>query len=249
MGEFARKAGVSVRTVRYYDHVGLLKPAGYTPAGRRLYDEAAFARLQQILTLKLIGLSLDEIATVLATESSIAALLERQRQALQRQVSHLQTIIETIERAQTAMQSGDAPTLERFVEIIQAVNMNADTDWFGQFLTGEQREKLAAQIAQQPLDKAKAAGKAWQALFQEILVHMDDDVRSAEAQQLVDRWDRLIALYGGDDAVPGLNAAYRKLDTVPDVDTLPPDLVGWTQSLARAARFIERARTARQERH
>ena len=60
-GQFARKVAVSVRTLRYYDRVGLLRPAQHTEAGYRLYTDADLVRLQQILALKFLGFSLEEI--------------------------------------------------------------------------------------------------------------------------------------------------------------------------------------------
>ncbi len=57
IGEFAERAAVTVRTVRYYDQIGLLAPARYTGAGQRLYTTEELATLQQILALKLLGFS------------------------------------------------------------------------------------------------------------------------------------------------------------------------------------------------
>ena len=48
----SKLTGVSIRTLQYYDKIGLLKPTGYTKAGYRLYDDTALERLQQILDLK-----------------------------------------------------------------------------------------------------------------------------------------------------------------------------------------------------
>jgi MerR family transcriptional regulator, thiopeptide resistance regulator len=59
--EFAALAGVTVRTLHHYDRAGLLRPTARTDAGYRLYGGREFARLQQILTLKFIGLPLEEI--------------------------------------------------------------------------------------------------------------------------------------------------------------------------------------------
>lgn len=56
-GEFAKKAGVSVRTIRYYDKQGILKPSFTSESGYRLYSDKDFARLQKILTLKYLGFS------------------------------------------------------------------------------------------------------------------------------------------------------------------------------------------------
>ena len=60
-GEFAEKAHVSIRTIRYYDQKNLLKPAARTKSGALRYTDQDFAKLQQILLLKYLGFSLNEI--------------------------------------------------------------------------------------------------------------------------------------------------------------------------------------------
>ena len=60
-GEFAKKANVSVRTIRYYDQQNILKPSLLTEEGVRFYTDSDFTRLQQILLLKYLGFSLEEI--------------------------------------------------------------------------------------------------------------------------------------------------------------------------------------------
>lgn len=60
-GEFARMAHVTLRTIRYYDKQNILKPSFVTESGARFYSDADFARLQQILLLKFLGFSLDDI--------------------------------------------------------------------------------------------------------------------------------------------------------------------------------------------
>lgn len=63
--EVSELAGVSVRTLHHYDAIGLLKPTQVTPAGYRLYDDAALARLQTILLFRELRFSLKEIGTIL----------------------------------------------------------------------------------------------------------------------------------------------------------------------------------------
>ena len=60
-GQFAKMARSSVRTVRFYDKQNILKPSYVSPAGSRFYTEKDFARLQQILLLKYLGFSLEDI--------------------------------------------------------------------------------------------------------------------------------------------------------------------------------------------
>lgn len=68
VGELAKLTGLTIRTLRYYDQIGLYSPSGYSDAGYRLYNESDLSRLQQILALKDLGLSLDEIKSILADD-------------------------------------------------------------------------------------------------------------------------------------------------------------------------------------
>ena len=60
-GEFARMAHVTLRTIRYYDKQNILKPSYVSDSGARFYTDEDFARLQQILLLKYLGFTLDDI--------------------------------------------------------------------------------------------------------------------------------------------------------------------------------------------
>ena len=61
VNEVSKLAGVSIRTLQYYDKIGLLHPTGYTESGYRLYDDAAMERLQQILLFRELEFPLKEI--------------------------------------------------------------------------------------------------------------------------------------------------------------------------------------------
>src|SRR5947207_14545260 len=76
IGELARLAGTTQRTVRYYEEIGLLPEAGARESGaHRTYTEADLERLHEILRLKrLLGLTLDELKAVVAAEDARAAL-------------------------------------------------------------------------------------------------------------------------------------------------------------------------------
>ena len=65
IGELSERAGVSHRTIHYYERLGLVKPTKREGAGYRYYDEIAVKRLEKIAALKRLGLSLDEIAAVI----------------------------------------------------------------------------------------------------------------------------------------------------------------------------------------
>jgi DNA-binding transcriptional MerR regulator len=90
IGEFSRLSQVPIRTLRYYDQIGLLTPAAIErPSGYRGYAAAQLERLNRILALKDLGLSLREIGSVLADDASaddIRELMRRKHADLARRV-------------------------------------------------------------------------------------------------------------------------------------------------------------------
>lgn len=94
-GQLANLAGVTSRTVRYYDTKGLLKPIDHTESGYRLYDKAALEKLQIIIMLKFSGFTLEEIQEVLLAgqDMSLRDMLEDQRQLLIQRKDQLEEII------------------------------------------------------------------------------------------------------------------------------------------------------------
>jgi DNA-binding transcriptional MerR regulator len=75
IGDIARRAGVTTRTLRYYQEMNLLHPSGVTRRGNRLYSDADVERLQRILELRdVMGFDLERIRLILETEDRLAAL-------------------------------------------------------------------------------------------------------------------------------------------------------------------------------
>ncbi len=239
---------MTVRTIRYYDKIGLLKPSGRSEAGQRLYGEMDYARLQQILTLKLIGLSLDEIRDLLTTDrAEIQDLLARQKQVLSQQVEQLSAVIRTIEKAQRSMLVSQILDLDTFISIIKAVNMNTQSDWLAQFMTSEEMEKLAGMSRGQTLAEQRQAGEAWKSLFRDVHANMDKDVHDPAVQALVDRLDDLMAEYTQQDTdfATTITNVYAQFSSIPDLDDAPQEIRDWAQQLQDAAKFMQWAREVR----
>jgi len=75
IGEIAKAAGVSTRTLRYYEELGLVSPAGHSPGGARRYSDADLARVRRVRELQqLVGFNLDEIKTIVASENRLEEL-------------------------------------------------------------------------------------------------------------------------------------------------------------------------------
>lgn len=87
-------SGVSVRTLRYYDEIGLLPPTKVTEAGYRLYDEQALHRLQCILLYRELEFPLKEISRLMSGGGfDMAQALERQIELLQKKKTHIENLI------------------------------------------------------------------------------------------------------------------------------------------------------------
>ena len=86
IGEVATQAGVTTRTLRYYQELGLLSPSGSSPGGSRRYSQADVNRLRRILELRnVMGFDLDRIATILDAEDRLAELREVVRRGVSRE--------------------------------------------------------------------------------------------------------------------------------------------------------------------
>jgi len=108
IGQFADKASVTVRALRYYDRVGLLSPSQHTESGYRLYTEQDLLTLQQILSLKFLGFSLEEIKLCLHAEPKrFQEALVQQKALLREKRSQLDAILGAIEEIESRLEAGD----------------------------------------------------------------------------------------------------------------------------------------------
>lgn len=108
--EIARKAGTTSRTLRHYGELGLLEPSRIGANGYRYYDQASLVRLQRILLLRELGLSLPAIAEVLEGQRDTSAalrthlrLLEQERERVGRQIEAVRTTLHKTERGEELM--------------------------------------------------------------------------------------------------------------------------------------------------
>lgn len=100
-GELAKMAGVSLRTIRFYDSKGILKPISYSDSGYRYYNVNSVERLQKILMLKFTGFSLEQIQQIMSCDSeSIKISLAAQKNLLLEKKAHIEAIISALDEAQ-----------------------------------------------------------------------------------------------------------------------------------------------------
>jgi DNA-binding transcriptional MerR regulator len=206
--EFAKRAGVTVRTLHHYDRLGLLSPNGRTAAGYRLYGDRDLVRLEQILALKFIGFSLKEIQQLLKRGSKdLPAVLRRQRGMMEEKRRHLDLAIDAIRNAETAA-AHDPNDWETFRKIIEVIHMQDNMDWTKKYYSEEARAAMASRNV--PKEFIEQGQSNWAVLIQEVEASLGEDPAGEKAQALAARWCKLLEGFtgGNREVQQGLNRLY-----------------------------------------
>lgn len=125
-GEFAKKANVSVRTIRFYDKLNILKPSYVNANGTRFYSDADFTRLQQILLLKYLGFSLDDIKNLTIGDSDSHMLLNSlhiQLRLVQDKIEQMQLVAKAIQDTSAAIEENNSVDWSRMLDLIHLTGM------------------------------------------------------------------------------------------------------------------------------
>ena len=125
-GEFAKMANVSIRTIRWYDKQGLLKPTMIAENGYRLYTDKDFVKLQQILSLKQLGFSLEEIFSMTLNDdvNSLMQSLELQSTLIEGKINHLLAIQSAIEETKNVLSDKQDIDWNQLIKLIKMTSMN-----------------------------------------------------------------------------------------------------------------------------
>lgn len=198
VGMLARRCGITVRALHYYDQTGLLKPIGRSTSGYRLYDEASVSTIKTIQSLRGLGLTLDAIAQMLHTRQiALAEVIAESRRAIAAELTRLNTLNERLAVLQAASDSGMTWR---------------DTDWPDTLaLLDRYREHFNTTEIARILARWKGMEATLSQLFTDVRDAMDRHVPpdAHEAQRLAYRW--LGAAMQWMDGDIGITRRWRKL--------------------------------------
>ncbi len=125
-GQFARLAGVSLKTIRFYDKKNILKPSYVNPSGARFYTEEDFAKLQQILLLKYLGFSLEDIKELAIDATDHHLLLnslQLQKKLVRDRLEQMQLVEIAIENTVTAIKEEQQVDWSQMLQLIHLTGM------------------------------------------------------------------------------------------------------------------------------
>ena len=126
VGEVAKKMGITVRTMQYYDKEGLLSPSAESEGGRRLYTDKDLVTLHQILSLKSLGFSLDDIKRrliSLETPADVATALTEQADSIREKIAQLTDSLTAIEQLKAEVLQMQAVNFKAYADIIVNLQM------------------------------------------------------------------------------------------------------------------------------
>jgi DNA-binding transcriptional MerR regulator len=132
VGELAKKMGVTVRTLQYYDKEDLLSPSSESEGGRRLYTDKDMIKLHQILSLKSLGFSLDDIKNRLIsldTPVDVANALTDQAAAIREKMYNLSESLTAIETLKAEVLQMQSVNFKKYADIIVNLQMKNEFYW------------------------------------------------------------------------------------------------------------------------
>lgn len=132
VGEVAKKMGVTVRALQYYDRENLLSPSSESEGGRRLYTHKDVIKLHQILSMKHLGFSLDEIKnrlTSLDSPADVACALTEQATIIQEKISSLSEALDEIEALKVEVLQMQQVDFKKYADIIVNLQMKNEFYW------------------------------------------------------------------------------------------------------------------------
>lgn len=139
ISEFSKQARITVRTLRFYEELGLLIPTEHNNAGHRLYGLTELAKLQQIQSLKFLGYPLQEIKAMIDNEADIVIQLEKslplQHKLLTEKRNELSRGIEAVERVQNLLEEGKPIHLAMLSSLLFQIEHEEDLkEWAKEYL-------------------------------------------------------------------------------------------------------------------
>ena len=235
VGEVAKRMDVTVRTLQHYDREGLFSPSAISDGGRRLYTNKDIVKLHQILSLKYLGFSLDDIKNrliSLETPNEIADVLAEQAAAVQKKINRLSESLRELEALRVEVLQMHSVDFKKYADIIVNLQMKNDYYWLIKHFDDQTLDHIRSHFN-------KDSGKAFMDTFVQLqdeairLYKADVPADSEEGQRFAKAyWDMITEFTGGDmSMLPKLMELGRFEGTDPK----------WQEKQSLANNYVEQA--------
>ena len=201
VGEIAKKMGVTIRTLQYYDKEGLLTPSAESEGGRRLYTDKDLLLLNQIISLKSLGFSLEDIKGrlfPLETPEEVAYALTEQAEDIRKKIEKLKASLSAIEQLKEEVLQIQTVNFKKYADIIVNLQMQNDSYSLIKRFDDDTLDHIRSRF-----DKKSGSNfmDRFNRLSDEIMQLQKDKVppESKKCQELVkEYWDLIMEFTNGD---------------------------------------------------
>lgn len=189
IGELAKLLNISVRTLQYYDQIDLMKPSEITESGRRIYKTKDISTLHQIISLKSLGFSLEDIKkniTPVNETTDVVKLLNNQLELVNSEIIKFQKVAESIEVLKTEIETINEVDWHKYSNMLKLIQQNNEYYWVVKYLDNN----LIDHLMEQKTEEKSFSPGWWKEIF-ETAIHLEEigaTPESIEAQQLSERW-------------------------------------------------------------
>lgn len=236
IGDLAKRTGVSIRTLHHYDEIGLLSPSHRTPSGHRQYAEDDVARLQQIVSLRSLGLPLEEIRGALDRRGlSLAEVVRLHAARLREQLDLQRRLVERLEAVAAGLDRAEGVSAEELIRTMEMIKMHE------KYYTPEQLEQIKARGEAYGPERIRQFEAEWAQLIADVQAEMDrgTDPADPRVRDMARRWMELVSAFtGGDPGIAGsVKRMWQEEEQIHGIDTA---------SMRRMGEYIGRAHAASQ---
>ena len=234
IGELANLVGVTVRTLQYYDQANLLNST-YTEGHKRVYTRDDILKLQQILFLKSLGFSLEEINDKILKQGNSAdfgKVLTKQREILLGQIANLNKIVDTLDTAIAETEDGKEISMDRLITIMELMKKGNPYSFVVHYFNDEQLKNIANQLFNSP-EKFEILAKE---VFAQLdsLYHQGADPAGKEGQELAKHWWNMVNEFTAGD----LGMLEALISAGKDIGNWPEETKNMRESIEN---FLEKA--------
>ncbi|MDD2471754.1 MAG: MerR family transcriptional regulator [Dehalococcoidales bacterium] len=211
--QLAELAGVSVRTLHYYDEKGLLKPESRNKSGYRYYGDEAVVRLQQIMFFRELGFNLEEIGNIISRpDFDVLKALQSHRILLTRKAERINHLLTTVDKTIKELKGEIKMQIKEFYEgfsdkQIEKYREEVRERWGEKTL--QKSEQRVINMGKEKFVMVQAEGGK---IFKDISDNMPKGFESPEVQELVARWREWLENFHqySDEAVLELGRSYSE---------------------------------------
>ncbi|OFW10949.1 MAG: hypothetical protein A3H96_25065 [Acidobacteria bacterium RIFCSPLOWO2_02_FULL_67_36] len=238
VGELAKRTGLSIRTLHHYDAIGLLRPSHRSSSGYRLYSIDDVMRLQQIVLLREIGLSLEDIRRSLSRDGqSLLQTIEFHAGRTRERIERERRLCRRLEETAELLRRRSRVTIDTIVETIEELTM------FDKYFTEDQRGWLKERRVVVGEERIKEVEAEWPRLIAEVRQEMAQATPPdhPRVQALAARWRGLVEEFtNGNLAVAkGVATMYKNEPSVRQRTGLDSEIMEY---ISRAGAFKDTSR-------